>query len=366
MRIASLLPSLAPDLGGACSMLFPLSGMPVIHDAAGCMENYTVFDEPRWFGASAMTLTSGLTHMEAVLGDEERLITNAASAARELSPRFTALIGSPVPYALGMDLEGMAREVEERSGIPAFGLECGSFADYTLGAGAALAAVVSRFARENARERGSVNIVGLTPLDFSEDDVRDIRALLEGAGARINSLLTLEGSFSDVERAPAAGRNIVVSSSGIPAARLMEKRFGIPYSVGVPLDGAMASRLVSGEGLPALNSEGGLRALALGEAVFAQSVACYLGSLGVAATAGAVCGEAGEGASTLYDEESAVSALGEGFDYVAGDPLYSRLLPGGSKTKSVQRPHYALSAGLYMDRSISLCGFAKELREEIK
>lgn len=51
--LSKILPAYTPDLGGVCSALFELGGMLIIHDAAGCTENYTTYDEP---AGSAATL----------------------------------------------------------------------------------------------------------------------------------------------------------------------------------------------------------------------------------------------------------------------------------------------------------------------
>ena len=83
-KLCISLPPFAPDYSGAASALFDLGGMIVIHDASGCTGNYTGFDEPRWFGSSSAVFCSGLRHMDAVLGNDDKLIRRIAEAAESL------------------------------------------------------------------------------------------------------------------------------------------------------------------------------------------------------------------------------------------------------------------------------------------
>jgi nitrogenase molybdenum-iron protein alpha/beta subunit len=64
-----------------------------------------------------MVYISGLTEMEALMGDDEKLIGDILEAAEQLSPAFIALAGSPIPMMIGTDLEAIARVIEKRSGI---------------------------------------------------------------------------------------------------------------------------------------------------------------------------------------------------------------------------------------------------------
>ena len=52
-QLCFYLPPFSSDYAGACSSLFDLGGMVVIHDGACCSRNYVGFDEPRWFGSRA-------------------------------------------------------------------------------------------------------------------------------------------------------------------------------------------------------------------------------------------------------------------------------------------------------------------------
>ena len=45
-----------------------------MHDASGCNSTYNTHDEPRWYDMDSLVFISGLSELEAVLGDDEKLI----------------------------------------------------------------------------------------------------------------------------------------------------------------------------------------------------------------------------------------------------------------------------------------------------
>ncbi len=372
--ISMLLPTPAPDLVGACSLLFELGGLTVIHDAAGCMENYAVFDEPRWYKGSAMTYSSGLKHMDAVLGDEDRLISQLADAAETEKPAFIAIVGSPVPYTLGMDLDGVAAEVVSRTGIPSFALQCGGFAPYDAGIADALLHIVRLFCKKSAHtEKRSVNLLGATPLDLSDAEKEGMCSLLSDEGVKVKSLLCMGASVEDIRRAGEAEANLVISYGGLAAARYMRTAFGIPYACGLPINAAHArllcSRLFDGaQSMPAMIN--GARCLVLGEQIYAASMAEALRLDGIDAAAGVTMSlDRAEmshiPALYLPEEQDIALTLNGGYDVIAGDPLYGLLSGDKTKSKYVSRPHTALSSRLYARPAEHYEIFCNKIKENV-
>ena len=157
------------DVSGVCSALFELGGMTVMHDASGCNSTYNTHDEPRWYDMDALVFISGLSELEAVLGDDEKLIEDTVRAAKELSPRFIALAGTPIPMITGCDLAAIAREIESRSGVPSFFVPSNGIGSYVSGAGQALRLYAERFVLPaHEKKKNAVNILGATPLAFRE------------------------------------------------------------------------------------------------------------------------------------------------------------------------------------------------------
>lgn len=247
MRKLSInLPPFAPDYSGVCSALFALGGLLVIHDASGCTGNYTGYDEPRWYDSRSLVYCSGLREMDAVLGNDEKFIARIRQAAAELSPEFICFMGSPAPMVIGTDLKGIAAELEEITGIPALGFETTGLNYYDKGISDAYLAFADKFfpARAGQTRPGSINILGLTPLDFSHNsNAGDFIREMEKQGFSVIADFSMESDFGQILQAPSARINVVAAKSGLALAQWMEKRYGIPYVVGVPTGTAAAELL---------------------------------------------------------------------------------------------------------------------------
>ena len=132
---------------GVCSALFELGGMTVMHDASGCNSTYTTHDEPRWYDMDSMVYISGISEMEAIMGDDEKLAGDIADAAKELSPAFIAIAGTPIPTMTGFDFEAVAELIGQRTGIPCFGFPTTGMNTYIHGASMAFAGMQGQHPR---------------------------------------------------------------------------------------------------------------------------------------------------------------------------------------------------------------------------
>ena len=103
------------DAFGVCSALYELGGMIVMHDASGCNSTYTTHDEPRWYDMDSMVYISGLTEVEAIMGDDSKLINDVVSAANELNPKFIAIVGTTIPAMTGFDADAAAKVITSRA-----------------------------------------------------------------------------------------------------------------------------------------------------------------------------------------------------------------------------------------------------------
>ena len=335
-QTSRIISTCSADTFGVCSALFELGGMTVMHDASGCNSTYTTHDEPRWYDMDSMVYISGLSEMEAILGDDEKLISDIANAAADLSPEFIAIAGTPIPAMTGFDYEAVANLIEERTGIPAFGFPTTGMETYVRGAAMALAALAKRFVAEGERTKEkSVNILGLTPLDFSVNGTDTaISKWLEENGYAVLSKWAMGSSLEEISRAAGAHVNLVVSAAGLEAAKVLQKRFGTPYVVGVPYGESWARRLLqaleNGEQNPKENREGG-DILLLGEGVSAVSLASSLElatGRGVKVLCYTECP-----AGILRDKdlqctcEEEIEAAIRGAKTVIADPLFAPIVP---------------------------------------
>ena len=407
------------DVSGVCSALYELGGMTVIHDPSGCNSTYSTHDEPRWFDTDSLMFVSGLDEMTAVLGDDNVLIDDVTHAVRDLKPRLVTLCSGSIPHIIAFDCKGVAHLLEKRTGVPMLPVTTTGNRSYVAGVGAALTEWVKRFADslespyrvsssggpdcsantlEGAAgpESFSVNLLGVTPLDFSiNGNVDAMRKVFEDAGIPVNCCAAMGESFDSLRHIFRASVNVVVSSCGRRLARYMEQTAGIPYVEGTPIGAYGAARLpklakkayekkrasLEEDSHGALDgTSGSLRMLLakkkgdsegiclwkgnpaherwdvpdgqiliIGEEVFAQSLAAAINQLTPDCRHGlrafAVWPDVDHGFP-----EDVLAELIRKSRYIIGDPLY-RTIPHDSKQNTfVDFPHEAYSGRIFRDR----------------
>ncbi|MDR1230481.1 MAG: nitrogenase component 1 [Spirochaetaceae bacterium] len=297
------LPPLSPDYSGVASVFHDLGALTILHDASGCTGTYTGYDEPRWFGSSSPTFCSGLREMDAIMGDDDKLLEKIKVAAREIRPPCVNIVGSPVPMVIGFDFKGFASLVERETGIPAFGFSADGLHYYDQGQRDAYLAIVSRLLETSPRKIKGINTAGQA---LHQKQIRDLRppaaasvasrgvlspsfphsldharastvaislrssikravnilgaSALDGFdGAALDALeeMLVDGGFTRLavwgERSPweelkesaAAELNWVVSAAALPLARFFEECFGTPFVAGLPVGREEHDRIFS-------------------------------------------------------------------------------------------------------------------------
>ena len=362
-QTSRIISTYSADVFGVCSALFELGGMIIMHDASGCNSTYTTHDEPRWYDMDSMVYISGLSEMEAIMGDDEKLIDDIVSAANDLHPKFIAVAGTPIPTMTGFDFNAIAEIISERTGIPAFGFATTGMNTYVHGVSMALEALARNYVNKDAvkTEYPSANILGLTPLDFSVNGSDGaIANFLEDAGYRVVSKWAMGDSLEDISKAGGAHVNLVVSSAGLAAAKILNKEFGTPYVVGVPIGkeysdvikNALADAVKTGENkFPHSNLEGG-DIVIIGESVTSLSLASAI-ELSMQKSVKVICPtECFE--SVLRDKDTACTWEEEiesdisGAAYIIADPLFKPICPEG--VKFIELPSESFSGRIYREQ----------------
>lgn len=416
------------DVSGVCSALYELGGMTVIHDPSGCNSTYSTHDEPRWFDTDSLMFVSGLDEMTAVLGDDNVLIDDVTHAVRDLKPRFVTLCSGSIPHIIAFDCKGVAHLLEKRTGVPMLPVTTTGNRSYVAGVGAALTEWVKRFADSlespyrvsssggpdcsaNTLEGAagpdaggaaapsdafSVNLLGVTPLDFSiNGNVDAMRKVFEDAGIPVNCCAAMGESFDSLRHIFRASVNVVVSSCGRRLARYMEQTAGIPYVEGTPIGAYGAARLpklakeayekkrasLEEDSHGALDgTSGSLRMLLakkkgdsegiclwkgnpaherwdvpdsqiliIGEEVFAQSLAAAINQLTPDCRHGLQAFAVWPDVDHGFPEDVLAELIRKS-RYIIGDPLY-RTIPHDSKQNTfVDFPHEAYSGRIFRDR----------------
>lgn len=358
----TILSTYSADAFGVCSALYELGGMTVMHDASGCNSTYNTHDEPRWYDSESLVFISALSEIDAIMGNDQKLIDDMLEAIQQLHPSFAALAGTTIPMLIGCDIPTIARELESASGIPCFGFSTNGMHSYILGASAALAAYARRMTDETAKPRKkTVNLLGATPLDFSiNGTIPSMKRILEENGWEVLGTWAMGSTPEQLRRAGEASVNLVISSVGLETARVLKARFGTPYVVGTPTGTAFTQRLLALLDQSAQDKEdrvafqdftpaadAGL--IIIGESVMSRSLAAML-HLEHGVQARVVCPlEAEPGILSAHDvaeeEEVELQALVKTAHTVVSDPMFRPILPEGCKFISL--PHEACSGRIY-------------------
>ena len=371
-QVAKIISVYSSDVFGVASALFELDGMTVIHDPSGCNSTYTTHDEPRWYGSHSRIFITGLTDTDAVLGRDDKVVQAVCDTAAVQRPRFITLCGSPLPMMMGTDYAALGRLIERQSGIPTLALATDSMRDYVHGAGLAFAAVADRLVPDVSGSRGRhtprVNVLGTTPLDFSTNgSAAAIADFLQQSGLAVQSRWSLGTSLDEIRTAAQADLNLVVSSTALPAAKVLRRRFGQPYVVGVPwgimqphLRAALLYAYTNRQSVIAYASARNCSVarpdvVIIGESVTASSLATAV-TAATGLSVRVICPVTVPKptsplppllgpADVQARDETDLEPLLAGVRYLVADPLYAPICP--ADTQFVPLPHEAFSGRLY-------------------
>lgn len=373
------IPIYTADISGVCSALYELGGMTVMHDPSGCNSTYNTHDELRWYDQDSLIFISALTERDAILGNDSKFCRDVVEAAESLHPEFIALATAPIPWMNGTDFTGLARVIGKKTGIPTFFIATSGMHDYVRGAGMALAAVAERLVDPGKSPRGGrrVNILGMTPLDFGAKSCPgSIRRILTEAGWEVISCWAMGDDLAALRRAGEADVNLVVSSVGLRAARVLQRRFGTPYVTGT-FAGAFTPVLLAALEEAARTRGGGTAYLTAGEAAEGETVTIVgepvtMGSLAAAVRLGTgrptrvLCPlEEYQGLlrgtdTALVGEEAMERALARAHTLVA-DPLYRDICPEDIDFRPL--PQLAFSGRIFRKQMADLAAWNENENE---
>ncbi len=362
-QVQALMSTYAADVSGVCSALYELGGMTIMHDASGCNSTYTTHDEPRWYDIDSWVFLSGLSEMDAVMGNDEKLIGDIEETCEKLHPKFIAIAGSPIPMMVGFDYVANALLIEKRTGVPTFGVTTNGMQSYQIGVSDAYMCILKQIVKPSEEHLNSINILGATPLDFGVNgQVEAMRELFESQGIAIQSCWSMGSSLEDLESAAKASCNVVISYSGYACAKYMEEHFHIPYVVGTPMGEEFGDVFVNKvkEVMKSKQSSVAYKdvmidtnydGIIIGELVTSSSLRAAL-KLEQGKNYRVVCPLEGDTALTLPDdtlmagEDDIMAELKNAAEIIA-DPLYKRMYK--SDAHFISWPHVACSGRSYLD-----------------
>lgn len=226
-------------LGGALSVITNIyRTVPIIHAGIGCglnqMLSYRTGGAQQGVGyVSGLSIpSSNLSERDVVFGGETRLREEIRSTIDLMDGDLYFVANGCIAGMIGDDVPGVVSEFSEEP-VPVLYVNSSGFMGNTyFGYEAVFEAAIEQLIKPLPKEKGLVNILGFVPYQdiFWRGNLREIRRLLNKIGLKTNQVI---GDFSGIEglkKLSAAEYTIVVSPwVGRKTARLLEKKFGIPY-----------------------------------------------------------------------------------------------------------------------------------------
>ena len=224
-----------------------------------------------------------------VYGTEKDLLAGLDFVKANFTPERIFILNNCSVSLVGDDIAGIAAKAELP--CPVYAADCGGIAgDFAEGYEIALLRVIAEVKKnaeakrdladvseansKNADEakvsenlnletidcKPSVNLLGLSPTYFrGEEDIKEIRRILETAGYHINAIPGGGSAWSEIMQLPQADLNLVLRDElALKAAKELQAEFGTPYlSVGMPygIQGTLRWLDTINATLPAKNRE---------------------------------------------------------------------------------------------------------------
>lgn len=352
------IPPFAPDQSGAAGVFCELGGLTVIVDAGGCAGNICGFDEPRWFSSRSAIFSAGLRDMDAILGRDDKLVAKIADVSRKIESNFVAIIGTPVPAVIGTDYQALKRMIGKKTGLPVMAAACDGTRLYDDGAGEAFLELFRTFAEDSqGPQKGLTGLIGAAPMDLGRIGRQELIRACTGASrqgqfpaAEEYLAYGLGGDLDEIRRAGQAEHNIVLSPSGLAAARYLKDRFGTPFTAAYPMELIPEREKILQEALRRENE----RILIVHQQILACSLRDEIsrwreraGAESARVTAASwfmmdpACMQ--EGDLQLQEEDDWTELVREGgYDLIIADPLFMRAVPDYSG-RFVPLTHFAVS-----------------------
>lgn len=225
---------LAGDMVGAIQLFQSMNGICLIFNSAGESHHedlsrwYNILDRERilQFDLPLHSLVENLTTIESQVFD----------AIDRVKPNLIGIIGIPRISVFELDIAGICRSVEEKFGITSIAIGCGGRHFYDDSMQEIYLALMFRLTEaQQQKKKYSLGVLGVTPFDFDPQFVDELHRRYTRKGWQKIVCFGLEGGLEIFRDASSIEENLVVAPSGFPAAKFLQKTFGIPFHIDYPL-----------------------------------------------------------------------------------------------------------------------------------
>lgn len=364
------LPPFAPDYSGVNGVFGQLGGVSLIGGADGCIGNVTGYDDPRFFEGN-MIFSSGLRNIRAITGEEDVMKEKIDDLKISRDIPFILVMSTPTTAVIASDYKGLGKIISQEKEVPVISLSTTGMETYEVGIEKGLYELGKKFVKATDGPREGVNIIGCTPLDYwGANQIENIRCAIEKHGNKINSFWSVKGGIKEIEKTLKGAVNLVVSTGAVKVAKYLEKEYGIPYIVDVPV-GQVNSEILAGLLLNKnltrtyvdKSEKRSDKVLIIGEQVWANAFRKYMAyekgfeNIKVVSYFKMLEDYMSQGDIKMNTEKDLEEIV---LDYqaniVIGDPFYKKFFKELDKVKFIEVPHLAVSSRLYWDHQINYVG----------
>lgn len=163
---------------------------------------------------------------DVTFGCKEKLEEAFEELATEYHPKGVFIVTTCVVEVIGDDIDSMAELLEDKYGFPIKVVHAENFKtdDHLPGIQDTMSVCIGLMEKQECN--GSVNVLGQRLGDF---DKSELYRILKETGVPKGLQLPGKCTLEQIKNAPSAKVNIVVHPIGLPLAKKMKKKFGIPY-----------------------------------------------------------------------------------------------------------------------------------------
>lgn len=183
--------------------------------------------------------TTHISEDDIIMGDVSRLEKAILEIDRNYKPKVIFIVASAVIAIISTDIKGVCAYMQEKINARLISFDDGGFGgDYSLGLRNTYTTLIKEFSLNSniKKEENTYNILGVSAASYRiKSDIWEIQELMEKSfNMKVNTILGLEASINDLENISAGSINLVIRNEALPAAKLLEEKFGIPYIYQVP------------------------------------------------------------------------------------------------------------------------------------
>lgn len=230
------LPPLMADNFGFIEIMNKTDGMGIIDD---CSEYRTSAERRRGGHGRSGEPQMRVVHTEissedVVSGTRQKVLDAFGEYQQDFRPRFVLLSAGPCSAMIGTDLEEISEQIAQKNGIKAAAVKLSGHKTYDVGIAETLLALAKLLTKPGEIRQESINILGANTLDWQEKNAVSFRGWMNENGFPVIADMGGSEKAENMAKAAEASVNLVVTASGLAAAKFLKKEYGTPYIAMAP------------------------------------------------------------------------------------------------------------------------------------